>query len=407
MRRLALPLASTVLAATIADAEVRISIGTESPDQLPPMIAEMIREHGATLRHTLPRLAAASFVVEDTAVLDRIRCNSAIAEVADYIELVGRASVPRGEVPYDIAFEPGVRRRPVGTYNPDDPDYSKQWPISCIQADKAWDVIQGGNVTIAIVDTGIDLYHEDLRSNCNTVDDWDFVNNDDFPLDDYGHGTHVGGIASAIIDNGAGIAGCFQATLLAVKVLDSNGYGWWDDVAAGIDHSVEKGADVINMSLGGGSDDSLLKAACDAAYAAGVLVVAAAGNDGPLFFANYPANYTSVIGVGALGGFIFGDCEKAAFFSQRGFGDDNSRGNVEVMAPGKFVYSCYPNDEYTRMDGTSMAAPHVAALCAAYRAYVPSWSAEQIRHHIQANADNLGGKFTFGYGRIDFFPPID
>ncbi len=407
MRRLALPLVSAAIAATAADAEVRISIGTHSPAQLPTVIAEMTHGHGATLRHNLPRLSAASFIVDDAAVLDRIRNNPTIAGVADYIELVGRASVPRGEAPYNATVELGARGRPLATYNPNDPDYSKQWPISCIQADRAWDVIQGGNVTISIVDTGIDLYHEDLRSNCNTVDDWDFVNNDDFPQDDYGHGTHVAGIASAIIDNGVGIAGCFQATLLGIKVLDSNGYGWWDDVAAGIDHSVEKGADVINMSLGGTSNDSILEAACDAAYSAGVLVVAAAGNDGPLFFAHYPAHYTSVIGVGALGGYIFGNCEKAAFFSQRGFGDDNNPGNVEVMAPGKFVYSCYPNDEYTRMDGTSMASPHVAALCAAYRAYVPSWSAEQIRHHIQANADNLGGKFTFGYGRIDFFPPID
>ncbi len=407
MRAFALSAALVIAAPFLAQAEVRISVGTRSADQLPALIEEMTHRHDAALRHHLPWLSAASFVVADASQLDAVRANPRIAAVADYVELVGRCSVPRGELPYDTAFEPGRGSRPGANYNPNDPKYSKQWPISCIQANKAWDVIRGGPVTIAILDTGIDLYHEDLRGNCNTVDDWDFVNDDDFPMDDYGHGTHVAGIASAIIDNGVGIAGCFQASLLGVKVLDSGGYGWWDDIAAGIDHAVAVGADVINMSLGGSSDDSLLKTACGSAYSAGVLVVAAAGNEGPFFFPHYPAYYTSVIGVGALGGFLFGDCEKAAFFSQRGFGDDNTPGNVEVMAPGKFVYSCYPDDDYTRMDGTSMASPHAAALCAAYRAYVPGWSAEQIRHHMQANADNLGGQFTFGYGRIDFYPPTD
>ena len=122
---------------------------------------------------------------------------------------------------------------------------------------------------------------------------------------------------------------------------------------------------------------------------------------------SYPAHYTSVMGVGALGGFLFGDCNKVAYFSTRGFGDDQTPGNVEVVAPGKFIYSSWLGDSYRRLDGTSMASPHAAALAAGYKAYLPSWSAEQIRHHIQASADSLGAQNKFGYGRIDFYPPVD
>ncbi len=406
MRPIALSLVPLLAFAGAAQAEFRISVGTRTAADLPAVIETIAGRYDATLRHALPEISAASFVVGDSRVLAEIRADADVARVAKWIEPVGRCSVPAGETPYAIE-RGGGGGRPGADYKPNDPAYGKQWPLPCVSANLAWDHIQTGDVMIAIVDTGIDLYHEDLRAHLNTIDDWDFVNDDDFPMDDYGHGTHVAGIAAAVMDNGVGIAGAFQAELVAVKVLDSNGSGWWDDVAAGIDHAVAIGADVINMSLGGSSSDPILKAACDAAWAADVLVVAAAGNSGPGFFANYPATYTSVIGVGALGGFLFGDCEKAAFFSQRGFGDDTTPGNVEVMAPGKFVYSCYPNDEYVRMDGTSMASPHVAALCAAYRAWKPGWSAVDIRHHIQASADELGAKFTFGYGRIDFFPPVD
>jgi subtilisin family serine protease len=406
MRSIALSLVPLVVLTGAAQAEFRISVGARTPDELPALVEIILANYDLSLRHSIPGISAASFVANDSRVLAALRGDAAITRAAKWIEPVGRCSVPGAETPYEIEHA-NRGGGPGANHRPNDPDYKKQWPLPCISADQAWDYIQTGDVMVAIVDTGIDLAHGDLRPHLNTVDDWDFVNDDDYPMDDYGHGTHVAGIVGAVMDNGIGIAGAFQAELLAVKVLDSHGSGWWDDVAAGIDHAVAVGADAINMSLGGSSSDPILKAACDAAWAADVLVVAAAGNEGPMFFANYPATYTSVIGVGALGGFLFGDCEKAAFFSQRGFGDDQTPGNVEVMAPGKFVYSCYPNDEYARMDGTSMASPHVAALCAAYRAWKPGWSAVDIRHHIQANADELGAKFTFGYGRIDFFPPVD
>ena len=387
-----------------ASAEIRVAVGSADAQDTRRVIDYVRSHYDVQLRHHLHRLSVASFRLKNERQLERLRQDPALAAISDYVSRVGIATVPEGEVPYQIEA-PG---QAIGgdDFSPNDPDYSKQWPIPCLQADKGWDIIRGGDVIIAIIDTGVDHTHEDIAPNYNSALDWDFVNDDDDAMDDYGHGTHVAGTASAVIDNGIGIAGAFQATIMGVKVLNAQGSGYMDDVAAGIDHAVANGAAAINMSLGGPTAGETLTRACSAAYESNVLVVAAAGNSS-VPIKNYPASLTSVIGVGALGGFFLGHCEKLAYFSSRGFGDDTIEGNVEVVAPGKFVYAPWPGNSYSRLDGTSMASPHVAALCAAYRAYLPHWTSEQIRHHIQANADPLGNEFGFGYGRADFYPPLD
>ena len=135
----------------------------------------------------------------------------------------------------------------------------------------------GDGVKVAIIDTGIDYTHSDL--NDSYKGGYDFVNNDDDPMDDAGHGTHCAGIVAAE-DNGAGVVGVApEAYLYGVKVLDSGGSGYWSDVIAGIDWSVQNDMQIISTSLGGGSFASLW-AACDAAYNAGIVVVASAGNSG-------------------------------------------------------------------------------------------------------------------------------
>ena len=125
-------------------------------------------------------------------------------------------------------------KRVHALYIPTDPRYSDQWGPQSIKADRAWDIERGNkNVTIAIIDTGIEYNHEDLSTNY-VAGGYDWVNNDFDPKDDHGHGTYCAGIAAAIIDNGKGIAGIAQVNLMAEKVLDETGWGTEWDVALGI-----------------------------------------------------------------------------------------------------------------------------------------------------------------------------
>jgi len=169
-----------------------------------------------------------------------------------------------------------------GQVIPNDPYYSSQWGLTKIEADDAWQSTTGSSsVTIAIVDTGIDGTHEDLSG--KVIAGYDYVNETSIAAnsdsDDYGHGTTVAGVASAITNNSIGIAGTdWNARLMPVKVLDSSGTGWSSDVAYGIRYAVDNGADVINMSLGSSDSSSLISSAIDYAYSAGVAMVAASGN---------------------------------------------------------------------------------------------------------------------------------
>ncbi|MEJ2558050.1 MAG: S8 family serine peptidase, partial [Anaerolineae bacterium] len=163
---------------------------------------------------------------------------------------------------------------------PNDPGYGSQWGLPQIKAPAAWDITTGGSdVTIAVVDTGIDLSHPDLSCLGKLASGWDFVNNDATPDDDYGHGSHVAGIAAACTNNGIGVAGvAWGARLMPVKVLNGSGGGTYEDVAIGITYAADHGADIVNLSLGGIDESSALADAVQYAYDHGVLVVVAAGN---------------------------------------------------------------------------------------------------------------------------------
>lgn len=381
----------------------RIWVGTSSRAAMMQAREIMILDHAAEPNRSFPRYGAESFLVTPSLV-NAVLADKKLKSVAGFVEPVGRCSIPGGEIPYE---DETVIENGSNGYTPNDPEYNKQWGPPCLSSELFWKYTKGDkSIVLSIIDTGADYTHVDLQGNIDTADDYDFANDDDDAMDDNGHGTHCSGISSAVIDNGTGIAGMFQTTILPVKVLDRFGYGWWDDIAAGIDWARTHGADVISMSLGG-SHDPILEQACRAAYDSGVLVFAAAGNDGPLWFNNYPASYTSVIGVGAVGGLWGGVCDRVVYFSSRGFGDHTREGNVEICAPGVKVYSCIPGDTYQNMDGTSMACPHAAAVGALYKSFVPGWSNLKIRLHIQANADEIGNQHTSGYGRIDPFPFID
>lgn len=266
------------------------------------------------------------------------------------------------------------------------------WGVDRIDAELA--TATGAGVAVCIVDTGIDQDHPDLQANILggknfvakgvTVDStkWD---------DDNGHGTHVAGTVAAV-DNSIGVVGVApQASLLAAKVLNRQGSGYLSDVIAGIEYCVSSGADVISMSLGTSSDVQAMHNAVDAAYAAGVLLVGAAGNDygGSV---SYPAAYDSVIAVSATG-----STDAVASFSNVG-------PEVELAAPGVSVLSAWKGGSYATLSGTSMATPHVSGVAALAIQANPLLSNVEIRTLLQNTADDLGvvGKDNYyGYGLVD------
>ena len=254
---------------------------------------------------------------------------------------------------------------------------------------------KGAGVNVAIIDTGIDYTHLDLYDNFDReLLGYDFANGDSDPMDDNGHGTHCAGIVAAE-DDGAGVVGVApEAYLYAVKVLDNTGSGYWSDVIAGIQWSVNNNMEVISMSLGGG-DSQGMEAACDAAYNAGIVVVASAGNSGnpPGKGDNvgYPAGYSSVIAVAATD-----SNDIRARWSSTGPA-------VELAAPGVSIYSTYMGGGYATKSGTSMACPHVAGTAALVIVSGITGSGA-VRARLQNTADDLGatGKDNlYGDGLVD------
>ena len=279
------------------------------------------------------------------------------------------------------------------------------WGITQIKADQAHTSgYKGTGVKVAILDTGIDYTHPDLADNYDPLF-WSFT---DSPMDDHGHGTHCAGIVAAT-DNTFGVIGVApEATLHAVKVLDSSGSGWLTDIIAGIDWSVSNGMDVISMSLGSNSYSSSFEQACNEAYSSGVVLVAAAGNDykrlgrRELNTIDHPGAYTSVIAVGATDK----DNQKASWSS--------TGPEIELAAPGVSILSTYPNNRYVTMSGTSMATPHVAGVAALILA-TPidtiydqnsngKWDPPEVRAKLRDTADDLGDTgfdYWYGYGLVD------
>jgi subtilisin family serine protease len=255
---------------------------------------------------------------------------------------------------------------------------------------------KGARIKIAIIDTGIDYSHPDLDG--NYIGGYDFVNSDDDPMDDDGHGTHVAGIIAAE-DNNIGVVGVApEAKLYALKVLDDTGSGYMSDVVLAIqwatdpndDGSASDRLDIINMSLGG-QKNIFLEWACNLAYLDGLLLVAAAGNGGSVI---YPAAYDSVISVSAT------DRDDAlASFSSTGK-------QVELAAPGVNINSTLPGNEYSgeTWSGTSMASPHVAGTAALVWKANPTWSNDEVRTQLQETAEDLGAvgwDSKYGYGLVD------
>lgn len=299
-----------------------------------------------------------------------------------------------------------------GSGNPDDPvDTSKEigsgTPDADVDWEEAWNEFSTStfaSTVIAIVDSGIDEEHPDLDG--KIVAGYDFVDDDDNPHDLCGHGTHVSGIAAAETDNLIGIAGVAFSNnikIMPIRVLDADCIGTVSNVAKGIRYAADHGAKAINLSLGTKLSSRTLKAAVDYAWNKGVILAAAAGNDGNRG-KYYPASYPNVISVAATD---YND--KRASFS-------NYNNEIDVSAPGVNVFSTFPTYDFTIGtkygrskyydvgSGTSMSVPHVVGLAGLLFAQDPSRTNIQVREIIEKTTDDLGAAgwdMYYGWGRIN------
>jgi thermitase len=288
----------------------------------------------------------------------------------------------------DVSFV--VADSPVhALWSPNDPFLVDQYALDVANFTSAWDTARGAGVTIAIVDTGIE--QGEVEFSGRVVAGHDFVNNDSDPEDDYGHGTHVAGIAAASANNLIGVAGAApEASIMPIKVLASDGFGNTSDIAAGITWAADHGAQIINLSLGGSSDSgNLMKNALAYAKAHGVQAFCAAGNQGvPQLL--YPARLEDCVSVAATDS---GD--DLASFSNYGTG-------LDVASPGAGILSTLMGAGYDYWDGTSMATPYVAGLAALLVS--SGVDVADLQTHIQNSATDLGAAgydTSFGWGRID------
>ena len=275
-------------------------------------------------------------------------------------------------------------------------DQQLPWGIDRINAESVHPSNKGNGVKVAIIDTGIDISHPDLNvqggiSCVSHTTSWD---------DDNGHGTHVAGIIAAL-DNTTGVIGVApEAGLYAVKALNGSGTGNWSNVIAGIDWAIDNGMQVINMSIGSLRGSKALENACNDAWNAGIVLVAAAGNNNGTGTVLYPAKYSSVIAVGAT------DSKNTV----AGFSDIGRE--LELAAPGVNIRSTYKGESYTTMSGTSMASPYVAGAAALLiasgikDANGDGHINDEVRQRLDATAIDLGSTGRdnqYGYGLVDAF----
>jgi subtilisin family serine protease len=315
------------------------------------------------------------------------------------------------------AFEQDALRQIEAT--PNDSSISQLWGMSKIDAYGAWNLSTGGGganrVVVAVIDTGVDYNHQDLAANIwnnpnagrdgfsGDLHGYDFANNDGNPMDDNGHGTHVAGTIGAVGNNGLGVSGVnWAVSIMPLKFMTATGSGYLSDAIRAINYTTmqrtQYGANVrvINASWGGGGFSSAMQSAIQAAGNAGILFVAAAGNDGQNSDAtpHYPAGYNSgnIVAVAASD-----QNDRLASFSTYG------ATTVDLAAPGVSIYSTLPGNRYGSLSGTSMATPHVAGAAALAWAYNPTATVAQVRNALLQGVDHLStlsGKVASG-GRLD------
>ena len=284
---------------------------------------------------------------------------------------------------------------------PNDPMFKDQYAHKVSNSMEGWKISKGNSdFIVAIVDTGVDGTHPDLKA--KLVPGFD-VYNPDTPdsayKDPQGHGTHCAGIAAAIGNNKTGVIGFApDVKIQAVRVLGDDGSGTYEGVAQGIAWAAEHGAKVMSMSLGGPSSSEAIEEAIKLALKNDVLPIAAMGNDGDDSL-SYPASIKGVMSVGATD-----SKDKIASFSQYGKHISVSAPGVNILSTFPMYDSGMPSKEYGKISGTSMATPAVSGLAALVRSKFPNLKAEQVREKIEKSCDDLGTPgfdIHYGHGRIN------
>ena len=322
----------------------------------------------------------------------------------------------------EVAWAEPNRFREATDTIPNDPDFATQWGLARINAPAAWDTTTGSpSVTVAVLDTGVDLNHPDLAPllvagtdllDFATTDvpkpgwvyDGDFTGVDNDPQDEVGHGTHVAGTISALSNNAVGVTGVNWTTrLMPVRILARiretatgriNGSGTSATSAAGIRWAVDNGAQIINMSLGGYGETTVEREAVAYAMDHGVVIVAAMGNDG-VTTPSYPAAFPGVVAVAATD-----MSDTRATWS-------NTGPHIDISAPGVGIRSTWWDDTYNTISGTSMATPHVAGVAALILARNPNVDGEGVVEILRSTAralrDNPSDPVpndSYGYGLV-------
>lgn len=413
--------------ASFADAESdRLLVGVE-PGLSQENVAAQLAQAGLLLERYWPRMALASGVP----ISGQMSAASmySLAQ-SDFATQTFRHVSPNQRVHAADMFE-DLPEPPLVEPEPNDPLYGDQWALPIVQAVDAWNISRGSpQVVIAVIDTGYDAGHPDIdpvsvwtnepeANGVSGIDDdgngfvddvhgWDWVDNDNdpnsptppLPSDNWGHGTHVMGVIVATTGNAIDIAGIGRGLVIApLRILNSFGSGDVYDLVDAVDYAIEQQMDVINLSLTTEYENAALRDAMSAASAAGLSVIAAAGNDG-YPHAYWPAAYPQVVAVAATD-----YRDRRALYSNYG-------PEIDLAAPGSSIVSLYPRSTSRTLSGTSMATPHVSALVGLLRSLRPELNHDQLVDLAKSTADDVnadaypGEDVYLGAGRINLYQAL-
>jgi subtilisin family serine protease len=336
-----------------------------------PAKAALLQQFGGVLDKTLPLLGNANVVHLPPSAEAALSLNTEVVRVRDDVQLK--------------LIEPLAK--PGGGGGSTQPPQTLPWGVDHIDADLAWPITTADPIKVAILDTGISTSHPDLKDNIKGG--YNAINALKSPEDRNGHGSHVAGIVAGI-NNSIGVVGVgHKADLYAVQVLGASGSGWLSDIIDGLYWSIDNGMQVVNMSFGSTVDDADLYTAIKAANNAGIVLIAAAGNEGSADnTVLYPAKYPEVIAVAAVA-----SDGTQPYWSSRG-------PEVDLAAPGVSIYSTYKGTGYATLSGTSMAAPHVTGTAALVLATAVGtydtngngkWDPAEVKAKLEGTAELLAG----------------
>lgn len=280
----------------------------------------------------------------------------------------------------------------IGLVN--DPFYDKQWWLQSVKAPLVWSHIRSsGPVVVGVIDTGIDLSHEDLRNKI-APGGYNFIFDNYDLYDLHGHGTAVSGVVAAEANNGRGITGVtgpVNIKILPLQAGSFDGTMYRSDIIRAVEYAIDQDVDVINLSVGNDKYSAIEDAAIQKAIAKGITVVAAAGNDGDGSY-NYPASFQNVISVGSI--------SRTGIIS--GFSNYNDQ--VDFVAPGEYIYTSKPNNSYDYASGTSFSTPIVSGIVCLMKAVDPSMTRQEIIRILAEESLDKGepGKDSYyGHGLVN------